>query len=82
MDQEDLNHNEGSRGFSCLCKLVAALGYRDRFYRGGPSDLMVFFEDNPGAIQAVVDWIEDNQDCWADELESELEEPEEEEEEE
>jgi len=78
---------EGSRGFENLCKLTRAIGYRDplhqmQFRDGCIGDLMCFFEDNPGAIEAVINWIaeEDNQE-WKESIESELPEREEVEEE-
>ena len=44
---------------------------------------MCFFEDNPGAIEAVINWIgEQNVDEWKESIESELPEKEEVEEEE
>lgn len=69
---------EGSRGFENLCKLVRAIGYRDplnqmQFRDGCIGDLMVFFEDNPGAIEAVINWIaEENFSEWREAIESEL----------
>lgn len=78
-DANTTYHMEGSKGVSNLCKLVAAIGYNDPFRQGSLSrggrtgDLIVFFEDNPGALQAVVDWItEHGTDEWKENLESEL----------
>lgn len=57
---------EGSRGFKALCGLAAKLGYKDPFkqlYNDDGScvgDLLVFFEDNPGAIGAIYEWVDDN----------------------
>ena len=54
---------EGKRGLIFLCKFVRALGYRDVQKFGQLSqdasvgDLVEFFEDNPGAIDAIIDWI-------------------------
>lgn len=66
LDEHGLDCTEGPKGFSNLCKLANLLGHKDpmsfgNLSRGGNlGDLMVFFEDNPGAIQAVYDWIEDH----------------------
>ncbi len=67
-----------------LCGLAAKLGYRDpcqQLINNDGScigDLLTFFEDNPGAVAAVVEWVLDNGDCYdlTDEDESELEEDE------
>jgi hypothetical protein len=63
MGQESLNNLEGQRGVRNLAKLVNALGYQDpgRYGQqaGGYSlgDIFAFLEDNPGALEAVVDWV-------------------------
>lgn len=55
--------NEGRRGVENLCRLARALGYKDRNYFGqldhdcSIGDLIEFFEDNSGAIEAVKEWI-------------------------
>lgn len=79
LDHNQLNNNEGRRGVVKLCKLAAALGYKDPLYYGqlerGATlgDLLCFLEDNPGVIEAVVDWIkEQNVDEWRAELEGQL----------
>jgi hypothetical protein len=76
--EKKMHHMEGSTGFENLCRLVRAIGYRDslhqmQFRDGCVGDLMVFFEDNPGAIEAIVTWIgeQDNEE-WKESLESEL----------
>ena len=87
-EQEGLNSNEGTRGLKNLCKLVRALGYRDplyfgQFQGGAYGDLIEFFEDNSGAITAVLDWIgEQELDAWKQMLADQIEDPEEEEQEE
>lgn len=56
---------------AALAKLVRELGYRgvadQMYFNNGAcaSDLISFFEDNPGAIAAVLDWIAD-EGCHAD----------------
>lgn len=69
--ENGLHRVEGSKGVSNLCKLVSLLGYKDPQYNGSLSegghlgDLMCFLEDNPGAIEAIVTWAEENEDCFA-----------------
>jgi hypothetical protein len=54
---------EGERGFMNLCKLARALGYKDEFHQLMNSDgscvgdLIRFLEDNPGAIDAIKEWV-------------------------
>jgi hypothetical protein len=63
--QEKLTRTEGRRGVENLATSVAALGYHDPMYFGQFSakasfgDLIAFFEDNPGAIEAVFEWIKE-----------------------
>lgn len=48
-----------------LCKLANKLGYRDPFQQlinsdgSCVGDLLDFFEDNPGAIEEVINWVAD-----------------------
>jgi len=57
---------EGTRGFHALCGLARHLGYKDPMYSmqnsdgSTISDLMLFLQDNPGAIQAVFEWVNKN----------------------
>ena len=63
MDQEQMHTFEGRRGVANLCKLVRALGYKDPNYGGQLesgaylNDLLLFLEDNSGAIEAIVEWV-------------------------
>lgn len=63
MDQNKLYRLEGHRGVETLCQLARAIGYRDpqnfgRLSSGAAiGDLISFFEDNSGAIEAVIEWI-------------------------
>lgn len=60
---------------SGLCRMAGKLGYTDGNYGSGPllsdgSDvghLLSFFDDNPGAIEAVVEWVIDYYDLDDDE---------------
>lgn len=70
---------EGSRGLIFLCTLVRALGYKDPQGFGQLTrdavigDLLTFFEDNSGAIEALIEWIgrTENEE-WKASLELEL----------
>lgn len=61
--EEILNTRETVMG---LCGLARKLGYKDPFSQlinnDGTciGDLLDFFEDNPGAICAVVEWVHEN----------------------
>lgn len=75
IEQQNLHTNEGAKGFSNLCRIVRAIGYKDplnqgSLYHGGNAgDLMVFFEDNPGAIDATIKWIDKQKaEEWDEEL--------------
>lgn len=54
-EEERIHHFEGARGVRSLEKITKALGYDDRF--AGTIDN--FLQDNPGAQQALYDWIAD-----------------------
>lgn len=47
-----------------LCALARKLGYKDPFSQlinndgSVVGDLLEFFEDNPGACQSIIDWVE------------------------
>lgn len=60
--QKELTRFEGESGTKNLAKLVGMLGYHDpqyfgQFDGGSYGDLLEFFNDNPGAQNAVVEWI-------------------------
>lgn len=53
--------------FVKLCELAVDLGYKDQFHQlinaGGKScvgDLICLLEDNPGAIEALIEWCAKN----------------------
>ena len=88
-EQERLNSYEGRRGVMTLARTVRALGYKDPQHFGSlgncacVGDLIEFFEDNSGAIQAVMEWIQTQRSTeWHESVESLLEIDEDEEEEE
>lgn len=72
------SNTEGETGVKNLARLVNNLGYVDRTYFGqfqGASygDLINFLEDNPGAVEAVQEWIiEQDDEQWKENLESYL----------
>lgn len=65
MNRRDIEgmRTEGERGFMNLCKLACALGYKDPCHQmmnkdgSCVGDLICFFEDNPGAIEAIKEWV-------------------------
>jgi len=83
---EGTGRTEGRTGVENLCKLANAIGYKDRQYfgqfQGGCfGDLIEFLEDNSGAVQAIREWIaEQDQQEWKQCIESFLPEKESEEE--
>lgn len=65
-------HFEGERGVEDLAKLVRVLGYNDsqyfgQFQGGCIGDLIYFLEDNPGAVEAILNWIDENVEVEGDE---------------
>jgi hypothetical protein len=73
IDQEKLHCFEGRRGIINLCKIARAIGYKDDTYFGQLAqgacigDLTNMLEDNPGIIEAMVNWISE-QRSFDDEL--------------
>ena len=57
---------EGRKGVVNLCRLVNVLGYADPMYFGQMApdasigDLVCFLEDNPGAIETIINFIGDS----------------------
>ena len=73
---------EGDGGLENLEKLFEALGYKRTGFRFGEV-IEVFLSDNPGAVEAILEWIEEqNLTEWRENIESTLEVEEEDEEEE
>lgn len=54
------------RGSKGLCKMAPLLGYKDPLYQlqidstCSVGDLLHFLDDNPGAIEALVEWTREN----------------------
>lgn len=66
MAVEGLSRWGGRKGVENLCRLCRLLGYKDstyfgQFAGGSIGDLIEFLEDNPGAVEAVVDFIRENE---------------------
>ena len=70
MAEEKIYRFEGRTGVENLARICRLLGYKDTTYFGQFSsqasygDLIEFLEDNPGAIEAIVDFIRDNEDLY------------------
>jgi hypothetical protein len=79
MDQEKLYRTEGRKGLENLCQVARAVGYKDPHYqmqlssKAAVGDLILFLEDNPGAIEAVFNWVrEQNSPEFKEALEKEV----------
>ena len=75
LDHNEIYRFEGDKGVEDLNTFVKALnptGYREEGYRYG-SSLERFLSDNPGACEAIVEWVkaQDLQE-WRESIESEL----------
>ena len=75
-NQNNAHRNEGRTGLTNLCKLVGVLGYKDERYFGqldrdcSIGDLINFLEDNSGCIEAIKNWIADQDiEEWIESLE-------------
>lgn len=68
----ELARIEGEQGVKGLHKLASDLGYSQQPFAYG-SPLELFLADNPGAVEALQNWVRDNgSDEWRDDLESTL----------
>jgi hypothetical protein len=70
---------DSGQGVKTLCIVARALGDPQYFGQLTPKacigDFLKFLEDNPGAIEAVIDWVREQDVAeWADNVESELQE--------
>lgn len=68
--------NEGRRGLEGLCQLARAIGYKDPLYFGAIShkaavgDFIEFLSDNPGCVEAIRQWVIDQDVAeWNDNVE-------------
>lgn len=71
LQKNNIYHFEGQSGIENLNKITEEIGYKANSLRWG-SSLEVFLQDNPGAMQAVVDWIGENHDSEFEEEEEEI----------
>jgi hypothetical protein len=72
VDDNDLHPFEGDKGVENLNKVARAIGYEPHGFAYG-SSLEVFLSDNPGACEAILHWMgEQNVQDWKDNIESEL----------
>jgi hypothetical protein len=68
------------RSSSDLCKLAEMLGYKRPYGQlqcsngAFVSSLLDFFDDNPGAMEAVSEWVMENHDLEEEDEEEELDE--------
>lgn len=74
-DQNKIHRYEGTSGVSNLEKLFGVLGYKEGNYLGYGNEIINFLSDNPGAIQAILEWIGEREvPEWKENIISELEE--------
>lgn len=65
LEENNLYRVEGRQGVQNMCTLARALGYKDPMYFGQLSskaaigDLICMLEDNPGLIEAMIEWVRD-----------------------
>lgn len=79
-DKNKAHHFEGSTGVRKLEKLCKDLGYDNGAFLGSEVSLLNFLADNPGAIDALINWMgEQDIEEWKENLVSTLPEPEKEE---
>lgn len=75
-DRNKINRFENDKGVQNLCKIAREIGYRDPYHMGqfahdgAYGDLVEFLRDNPGAQEALYEFMCDNLD---EELEEEPE---------
>jgi len=79
-DQESIHRYEGNQGLDNLNKICHAIGYRGHGFKYG-SSLEEFLGDNPGACEAIIEWLGEQEiPQFREELITYLNEPEESEE--
>lgn len=68
-----INRFEGDSGLENLERVFSALGYKPHGFRFGTL-IEAFLSDNPGACDAIIEWIGDqNIREWREKLEAEVE---------
>lgn len=58
--QNKINRYEGTSGVKNLEKLLGAMGYDKGNYIGYGNELINFLSDNPGAIEAILNFIDES----------------------
>lgn len=77
---KNFTNSEGDRGVRSLAKLCRALGYKDPQgfgqIEGGAcyGDIFAFLQDNSGAIEAIVEYVERGESVWKEELSAAMQE--------
>ncbi len=70
--QEEMWHFEGEGAMHNLNKIANVLGYREDGFKYG-SSLERFLQDNPGACEAIIEWIGEQSDTeWHEAFTAEL----------
>lgn len=59
LELNEIHHWEGERGMENFEKVCKEMKYRGTGFRWG-TPIEEFFGDNPGAIEAVMDWIREH----------------------
>lgn len=78
LDEEKLHLFEGESGVRNLARLCRLIGYKDEMYfgqfqDGAYGDLILFLEDNSGAVEAIIDFMRENEELYLPEEEEEEE---------
>lgn len=66
IEDKKLRRWDGTKGVENLARLCNGIGYKDTQYfgqfapDGSYGDLIEFLQDNPGAVEAVVNFIREN----------------------
>lgn len=77
LEDKKIHRFEGESGVKNLAKICRILGYQDfqsygQFLHDGTygayGDIFAFLEDNPGCIEAMVEWMKDHLDCYEEHL--------------
>lgn len=63
LDNNKIGRFEGEKGVENLNKVAKLLGYDESNFKYG-SALETFLADNPGAMEAILEWIDNNANCW------------------
>ena len=56
-EENKIHRFEGTTGVNNLQKILGVLGYKEGNYFGYNNEIINFLSDNPGAIEAILNWI-------------------------